>query len=158
MCIRDRLQAALADGLAGKTKTIELLEKDLTKALARLDEMEGNQGAESEKVKDPEDGDNSRVKELERELAMTKIELDESQQRNAVLGENSESVKSLRLQLEEALARLESIQKNPTKYDQPQTRDREMITKLEKDLSDACLLYTSPSPRDRTRSRMPSSA
>eukprot|EP00657_Telonema_sp_P-1_P001653 TRINITY_DN14295_c0_g1_i3.p2 TRINITY_DN14295_c0_g1~~TRINITY_DN14295_c0_g1_i3.p2 ORF type:complete len:123 (-),score=24.57 TRINITY_DN14295_c0_g1_i3:97-465(-) len=25
-------------------------------------------------------------------------------------------------------------------------------------LSDACLLYTSPSPRDRTRSRMPSSA
>ena len=26
------------------------------------------------------------------------------------------------------------------------------------DLGDACLLYTSPSPRDRTRSRMPSSA
>ena len=25
-------------------------------------------------------------------------------------------------------------------------------------LGDACLLYTSPSPRDRTRSRMPSSA
>ena len=25
-------------------------------------------------------------------------------------------------------------------------------------LADACLLYTSPSPRDRTRSRMPSSA
>ena len=25
-------------------------------------------------------------------------------------------------------------------------------------LSNACLLYTSPSPRDRTRSRMPSSA
>ena len=27
-----------------------------------------------------------------------------------------------------------------------------------KDDTDACLLYTSPSPRDRTRSRMPSSA
>ena len=26
------------------------------------------------------------------------------------------------------------------------------------DISDTCLLYTSPSPRDRTRSRMPSSA
>ena len=26
------------------------------------------------------------------------------------------------------------------------------------ELSDACLLYTSPSPRDRTRYRMPSSA
>ena len=28
----------------------------------------------------------------------------------------------------------------------------------EKDLPVGCLLYTSPSPRDRTRSRMPSSA
>ena len=27
-----------------------------------------------------------------------------------------------------------------------------------KNLADVCLLYTSPSPRDRTRSRMPSSA
>ena len=27
-----------------------------------------------------------------------------------------------------------------------------------KDLANVCLLYTSPSPRDRTRSRMPSSA
>jgi len=26
------------------------------------------------------------------------------------------------------------------------------------EIIDACLLYTSPSPRDRTRSRMPSSA
>ena len=29
---------------------------------------------------------------------------------------------------------------------------------VEKVYSDICLLYTSPSPRDRTRSRMPSSA
>ena len=29
---------------------------------------------------------------------------------------------------------------------------------IEKDVLEACLLYTSPSPRDRTRSRMPSSA
>ena len=39
-----------------------------------------------------------------------------------------------------------------------------MIKKLEKDFPESlvvvvfCLLYTSPSPRDRTRSRMPSSA
>ena len=31
-------------------------------------------------------------------------------------------------------------------------------SKLRKTLEKACLLYTSPSPRDRTRSRMPSSA
>ena len=30
--------------------------------------------------------------------------------------------------------------------------------KTERDLVKGCLLYTSPSPRDRTRSRMPSSA
>ena len=29
---------------------------------------------------------------------------------------------------------------------------------VRKDMAKACLLYTSPSPRDRTRSRMPSSA
>jgi len=35
----------------------------------------------------------------------------------------------------------------------------EKWTKLiELDMSNSCLLYTSPSPRDRTRSRMPSSA
>ena len=32
------------------------------------------------------------------------------------------------------------------------------VVKLEFDEDIACLLYTSPSPRDRTRSRMPSSA
>ena len=34
--------------------------------------------------------------------------------------------------------------------------DKKIIQKLDKD--GTCLLYTSPSPRDRTRSRMPSSA
>ena len=39
--------------------------------------------------------------------------------------------------------------------------DIENISKLKllpQDLYGSCLLYTSPSPRDRTRSRMPSSA
>ena len=36
----------------------------------------------------------------------------------------------------------------------PEQRDRARLIGL----SLACLLYTSPSPRDRTRSRMPSSA
>ena len=31
-------------------------------------------------------------------------------------------------------------------------------TKLAADIDDTCLLYTSPSPRDRQKSRMPSSA
>ena len=32
------------------------------------------------------------------------------------------------------------------------------LVKIDEDLHKDCLLYTSPSPRDRTRSRMPSSA
>ena len=32
------------------------------------------------------------------------------------------------------------------------------LQQIIRDLNDDCLLYTSPSPRDRTRSRMPSSA
>ena len=39
------------------------------------------------------------------------------------------------------------------------TRDEQgKVTPLDVKEGDICLLYTSPSPRDRTRSRMPSSA
>ena len=34
----------------------------------------------------------------------------------------------------------------------------ELIAEINNDFPNSCLLYTSPSPRDRTRSRMPSSA
>ena len=37
-------------------------------------------------------------------------------------------------------------------------RGEQSIQKYKDELSINCLLYTSPSPRDRTRSRMPSSA
>jgi len=37
-------------------------------------------------------------------------------------------------------------------------QEREAILAEARDEADDCLLYTSPSPRDRTRSRMPSSA
>ena len=36
--------------------------------------------------------------------------------------------------------------------------DDDMEFEITKLLANTCLLYTSPSPRDRTRSRMPSSA
>ena len=41
---------------------------------------------------------------------------------------------------------------------QAKNTDRGMVLTLGDVLFDTCLLYTSPSPRDRTRSRMPSSA
>ena len=37
-------------------------------------------------------------------------------------------------------------------------RVTQIVKQLEKMIDTVCLLYTSPSPRDRTRSRMPSSA
>ena len=43
-----------------------------------------------------------------------------------------------------------------------ETQDDNLVAlkpyELDRDPSSICLLYTSPSPRDRTRSRMPSSA
>ena len=50
-----------------------------------------------------------------------------------------------------------------TEQGDPVERLREMAAETSDEapstiLSGACLLYTSPSPRDRTRSRMPSSA
>ena len=43
-------------------------------------------------------------------------------------------------------------------YDIPNTAKQALNNILEFDPLYTCLLYTSPSPRDRTRSRMPSSA
>ena len=37
-------------------------------------------------------------------------------------------------------------------------KELDLLAHWSRKLDDACLLYTSPSPRDRTRSRMPSSA
>ena len=36
--------------------------------------------------------------------------------------------------------------------------EEEVVEEDQEDEEEVCLLYTSPSPRDRTRSRMPSSA
>ena len=42
---------------------------------------------------------------------------------------------------------------------EPEVQDLcQMLNKMGAKIYDSCLLYTSPSPRDRTRSRMPSSA
>eukprot|EP00657_Telonema_sp_P-1_P011798 TRINITY_DN7360_c0_g1_i1.p2 TRINITY_DN7360_c0_g1~~TRINITY_DN7360_c0_g1_i1.p2 ORF type:complete len:110 (-),score=48.64 TRINITY_DN7360_c0_g1_i1:25-354(-) len=48
------------------------------------------------------------------------------------------------------IAELEALPRGGTNVE-----SKELVGEL---LNDVCLLYTSPSPRDRTRSRMPSSA
>ena len=61
------------------------------------------------------------------------------------LAENPERLKELRLQCRDNRAKLGEAQCNAV-------IDAQRIRFM------GCLLYTSPSPRDRTRSRMPSSA
>ena len=52
--------------------------------------------------------------------------------------------------------RIENGDMPPKKNDQPSYSEKKTLLKwLDREV---CLLYTSPSPRDRTRSRMPSSA
>ena len=57
-----------------------------------------------------------------------------------------------RMNLAEELGRIDSEKMNSNRRAE---KDR-VISELNKGYN--CLLYTSPSPRDRTRSRMPSSA
>ena len=104
-------------------RQVAKLEESLRNA---LDELSSYKGKES-----------SQINDLERELAMTKIELDESKQRKSVLDENTESVKSLRLQLEEALSKLEDLQKDPPQDKDAELLDRAMVAELEKELSAA---------------------
>jgi len=104
-------------------RQVAKLEESLRNA---LDELSSYKGKES-----------SQINDLERELAMTKIELDESKQRKSVWDENTESVKSLRLQLEEALSKLEDLQKDPPQDKDAELLDRAMVADLEKELSAA---------------------
>ena len=50
------------------------------------------------------------------------------------------------------------VDKIKNKYQIALDLDTKKFTVLKSDTIISCLLYTSPSPRDRTRSRMPSSA
>ena len=59
-----------------------------------------------------------------------------------------------RTQLENRISDLESTNKAKL-----QQLNRDLLDQIKKEFkAKSCLLYTSPSPRDRTRSRMPSSA
>ena len=51
---------------------------------------------------------------------------------------------------------IDGVTTNPTLIRKSGRDPEEVYTELADDIG--CLLYTSPSPRDRTRSRMPSSA
>jgi len=103
------LLTSLEDGRTGKNRTIELLEKDLARAEKQLKEL-GSLKDTLEKSGDGQKG-SLQVAELERELAAAQIALDEAKQENTVLGDRSSSMNSLKGQLEDALAKLDAMQK-----------------------------------------------
>jgi chromosome segregation ATPase len=103
------LLTALEDGRTGKNRTIELLEKDLARAEKQLKEL----GSFKETLEKSGDDQKEylRVAELERELSAAQIALDEAKQKNTVLGDRSNSLNSLKGQLEDALAKLDAMQR-----------------------------------------------
>ena len=103
------LLTALEDGRTGKNRTIELLEKDLARAENQLKEL----GSLKETLDKSGDDQKEylRVAELERALSAAQIALDEAKQENTVLGDRSNSMNSLKGQLEDALAKLDAMQK-----------------------------------------------
>ena len=103
------LMTALEDGQVGKNKTIELLQKDLARTEKQLQEL-GSLKDSLDKSGEAQKND-LRVAELERDLTDAQIALDEAKQQNSVLDEQSNSVNSLKSQLEDALAKLDAMHK-----------------------------------------------
>ena len=83
--------------------------------------------------------------DLQRELSERESKEDVSQEENHISD----------TEISETLDELESV--NAYLYSIEALMERILDTKFSNNI-ESCLLYTSPSPRDRTRSRMPSSA
>ena len=64
----------------------------------------------------------------------------------------------LALMVTNAVKHLREHPKRVQRYQDAVTESLNHLTDRANDAPNTCLLYTSPSPRDRTRSRMPSSA
>ena len=79
---------------------------------------------------------------------------------NQSVKEIQNNIKSRQISIKEVVEYyLDRIEKfNPDLNAIVLQKDRELIIKEAIEKDNICLLYTSPSPRDRTRSRMPSSA
>ena len=77
------------------------------------------------------------------------------------LQEHDRELLSFHQRLQVIPQHIEQLEANVTKYKDSLTTKSDQLTeveKLQRAKNGDCLLYTSPSPRDRTRSRMPSSA
>ena len=71
-------------------------------------------------------------------------------------------MKSIHVRLDKAIEKIADVSSSlhtiMAVHEEKLMRQEEALDDQEKEFRDSCLLYTSPSPRDRTRSRMPSSA
>ena len=70
----------------------------------------------------------------------------------------SKMIRMIILEMEETLVEVRASAARTIADQKEMHRHTVKLDKLQADWAENCLLYTSPSPRDRTRSRMPSSA
>ena len=163
MCIRDRCESPLTFAAITVWREELLEETILLRDVIDLDATFGktfddpNAANAAGSVPPPKAGDEVEEEEEEEpEAAVAEDEEEESQEGEASSDDddddddddNALSLSAMEAQLKPAaLEALGQIAK-----------DYEKLRALQSARMNACLLYTSPSPRDRTRSRMPSSA
>ena len=153
---------------ASVTDAVTRLQRERDLALRRIDELHAHHKKEIER-RDESDRKstlismevrNSIVREAQKETAHYKSQFEHAME----LVENQKlSIKMLQDELgEEAefdaeeTAQMRSVRREcEARVNRYEDRLAEITTDMQKEI---CLLYTSPSPRDRTRSRMPSSA
>ena len=73
-------------------------------------------------------------------------------------GENESVVTDLQAQIDNLTVENQQHEDDINSLEDQLASSSSVVSEIESSLSEACLLYTSPSPRDLSTSRMPSSA
>ena len=128
------------------SQTIQRKEKELSSVTAKIEDEQTLGGKYSKQIKELQ----SRLEELDEELAI--------ERQNRAKAEKSRA--NLSRDIEDLGSKLEDAGNNTSTQIELNKKRENELAKLKGELeeSNICLLYTSPSPRDRQKSRMPSSA
>ena len=82
----------------------------------------------------------------------------EKKARTSDLNESKSNLNKLKDDKNAEMEKLKNINLKLTQTQSELAIQQQELAKINKSIDDTCLLYTSPSPRDRQKSRMPSSA
>ena len=164
MCIRDRLKRLRAEKseLTSQLTEAHSHSADLENSRSGTNALEAQLKEASNQTADSEQH-RARILDLEHQLEACKKRSEKLEQ--AQDSNSSSDVLALKADIEERDQTITDLERRLTEAgeqdpgaqkDQRLQNDQEL--QQDQGLRKDCLLYTSPSPRDRTRSRMPSSA